>query len=380
MQEPRGTKREEFEEVLKLVNYVFRESRNEPPNMGKWYPLIFNYNNLENMRIVLEDGKVVSHIGISESKIIVYGCTTKLGSIGSVCTHPEYRGRGLASLLLKDAMEKLDRDGVDIMLVSGGRGLYRRAGCVEAGIIYEFRVPQDKLKCFNFSDVELFPYKEEYLEEIVKLYQEEPVRFHRSLEDFRMILSTGAAMNRKAQTLLIRKDERILGYLVSQLPTQEGERKVSYIAEYSGARGAILDAIGSLFDRYGVQELILSVPFYDEEFVYLCQRMGLDWTTKNIPGHTVKIINLPRLMERFCSYLQERLGKKEADLVKFAQEGDSFIIQLGKEQAVLDQKMFTQIVFGNKEPKVALKVSEKISKILRSIFPLPLVWPGLNYV
>ena len=87
MEGPRGTKKEEFDQVLKLANYVFRQSNNLP-DMEKWYPLLFNDDNLENMRIILEDNRPVSLIGISEAEITVYGCRTKIGSIGSVCTYP----------------------------------------------------------------------------------------------------------------------------------------------------------------------------------------------------------------------------------------------------------------------------------------------------
>ena len=49
MEEPRGTRKEELNQVIRLVDCVFRESSNGPPSMEKWYPLLLNDDNLENM-------------------------------------------------------------------------------------------------------------------------------------------------------------------------------------------------------------------------------------------------------------------------------------------------------------------------------------------
>jgi len=381
MEGPRGTKKGEFNQVLKLVNYVFRESSNRVPNMGKWYPLLFNEDNLENMRIIIEDNKPVSHIGISECEITVYGCKTKIGSIGSVCTYPEYRKRGFASLLLEDSMKKLNEDEVDIMLVSGGRGLYKRAGCIEAGRVYNFKILENELEKFNTQQVEILPYKEEDLENIVKVYQRESVRFFRSLEDFERILNTGAAMDREAEILTIHKEDNFSGYLAVQPPEKGKGKRVSKIAEYSGVRGAIVNAVRCVFDRYDIQELNFNIPFYDEELIYMFKKMGFTSTMGNIPG-TIKIINFLRLMKRFRPYIEERLGKKKADLLKFSQEGDKFTIRFNQDQFNTDVSKLTQIVFGTYDgrEREMMPKEGKMAKILKTIFPLPFIWPGLNYV
>jgi len=49
---------------------------------------------------ILLDGDTISHVGIREREIVVYGCRTKIGSIGGVATEPEYRNRGLATRLI----------------------------------------------------------------------------------------------------------------------------------------------------------------------------------------------------------------------------------------------------------------------------------------
>ena len=382
MEEPRGTRKEEFNQVIELVDYVFRESSNGPPSMEKWYPLLFNDDNLENMRIIREDGRLVSHLGISESEIAIYGCKTKIGGIGAVCTHPEYRKRGFASLLLEDGIKKMDKDGIDIALVSGERNLYIRAGCLEVGRVHKFRIFGNDLKSFDTEKVEVFSYQEENLENIVQVYQKEAVRFFRSLEDFKRILTTGAAMDREAEILTVHKGDEFLGYLAIQTPGgKEGEKRIGQVVEYSGTREAIMDAVRCVFERYSLQELTFNVPFHDSEFIYLLSQKNLISLSESIPG-LVKIINLSRLMDRLGSYIEERLGRKKRDSLKFEQQGTRFSISINQEQFNTDVKRLTQIVLGrrDKKEKEMIPREGEIGKVLVDIFPLPFVWPGLNYV
>lgn len=382
MEEPRGTRKEEFNQVIKLVNYVFRESSNRPSNMEKWFPLLFNDDNLENMRIMCEDDRPVSHLGISESEIAIYGCKTKIGSIGSVCTHPEYRKRGFASLLLEDSMKKMDKDGVDIVLVSGGRNLYKRAGCVEAGRVHKFRISGSDLKRLNTRKVKVFPYQERNLKNIVGVYQKEAVRFLRPLEDFKRILTTGVAMDREAEILTVHRANEFLGYLAIQIPGEKkSEARIGQVVEYSGVREAIIDAVRCVFERYTLQELTFNVPFHDSEFIYLLNQKNLASLMENIPG-VIKIINFPRLMDRLGPYIEERLDRKKMHSIKFEQQGDRASISINQEQFNTDTRRLTQIVLGryDKKEKEMMAKEGEIGKVLTDIFPLPFVWPGLNCV
>ena len=382
MEGPRGTKKEEFNQVIKLVNYVFRESSNRPSNMEKWYPLLFNDDNLENMRIIWQDDRPVSHLAISESEMAIYGCKTKIGSIGAVCTHPEYRKRGFASLLLEDGMKKMNEDGADILLVSGELSLYKRAGCVEAGRVHKFRISGSDLQSFDTQKVKVFPYEERSLENIVQVYQKEAVRFLRSLEDFKRILTAGAAMDREAEILTVHRANEFLGYLAIQIPGEKkGEARIGQVVEYSGTRGAIIDAVRCVFERYTLQELTFNVHFHDSELIYLLNQKNLTSLIENIPS-LIKIINFPRLMHRLGPYIEERLGRKKIDSIKFEQQGDRASISINQEQFNTDTRRLTQIVLGryDKREKEMMPKEGEARKVLVDIFPLPFVWSGLNYV
>ncbi len=84
------------------------------------------------VQVLCHQGVPVSKIGIYHSRVSVYGSHLRVGSIGGVCTHPDYRGLGLATRLLDYCTRKLTDEGARLMLISGVRGLYTRAGCVTA--------------------------------------------------------------------------------------------------------------------------------------------------------------------------------------------------------------------------------------------------------
>ena len=145
-------------------------------------------DDITNLDIILEDGQSISHVGMKEREFIIYGCRTMIGCIGGVATKSDYRERGLATRLMKRAIQKIDEDKGDVMLVSGGRDLYRRRGCIPAAVTNKFLVTRTDAEKLGSSDIQLIPYAEDSLLDIVNIYQKEPVRFHRHLAEFRALL------------------------------------------------------------------------------------------------------------------------------------------------------------------------------------------------
>src|SRR6266542_3139602 len=93
---------DELFELVDLMNRVFRGGR--PGDMGEEYPLVFEAENSEHLRVArAEGGKLVSHVGICIRDSSLLGAPVRVASIGAVGTDPEHRGKGLASALMADA-------------------------------------------------------------------------------------------------------------------------------------------------------------------------------------------------------------------------------------------------------------------------------------
>jgi len=367
---PRGTREEELGEVVKLVNYVFRESSNYLPTMQEEFSFLFRPENRENLRIMLVGRKVVSHLGIFFQEIIIRGTRLKVGSIGAVATHPRHRGKGLATQLLKDAIEKLSRDGADLMLVSGDRGLYRRAGCSPVGKMYQFIISSFQLKHFQRQDVKAFSYSEENLEKLIRIYQQEPVRFHRPRNNFRIYLNVSRLLKERysleklfffQETLLITEGEEPVGYLIFRPLRTE---KQIEIIEYAGTRQALPGSLYHIFQNYPGYNLLFPVPEYDRELLLILKRENIPFNiTACPPGHTLRIINFPQLMGKIQPLMEEWWGENH-----FAFRWDERTGQFS------DVASLTGAIFGVPD------CQETPFYLRREFFPLPFPNPGLNYV
>lgn len=132
---PRGARREELPEIIGLSNRVFYPDGRV--RMERVLPMLFANANVRNLRILVDESKVVAMAGMVISDLTMDEIRVRAACIGSVCTREEHRGRGLAAALMEDAVSHAASRGACLALISGGRGLYRRMGCVDAGL---FRV------------------------------------------------------------------------------------------------------------------------------------------------------------------------------------------------------------------------------------------------
>ena len=106
MDGPRACKIQEFDQVISLINMVFREDSDQ--DIVSDYPLVFNRPMADYMRIVKVDGKVVSHVPVAPREIVAGNDRFIVGIISPTVTHPKYRHRGYGSLCLRDCVKIME--------------------------------------------------------------------------------------------------------------------------------------------------------------------------------------------------------------------------------------------------------------------------------
>ena len=341
-------------------------------------------DNIVNLDVVLDDAHSISHVGIKERELIIYGCKTIVGCIGGVATKSDYRQKGLATRLMNRSIQQINHDQGDIMLVSGDRDLYRRQRCFPAAPMYRIRVTRSDAEGFDGSNIRLVPYNQEYLLHAISIHQKEPVRFHRDMQEFRVMLErrTPAPFWTRTEVFMLIDGDDVLGHIVIQEPRDDrrGKGSVRAIAEYAGVRSAIAGSIKLLFNRYKMEELLFFAPEHESEFLHILHQMGIYGEKRNLGGHTFRIINLPRLMDRFTPYIEERIGRDSARSLSFARESGKFTITYKQECLELDDESLVALIFGTShgiEGEVISRSGE-MGELLQALFPLPFLWPGLN--
>lgn len=331
------------------------------------------------LQIICHQGQPVAQISITHSQVDVYRSPLHVASIGGVCTHPDYRGRGLGTQLLAYCARKLRDNGARLMLISGGRGLYLRAGCVAAGMFEYFALKPRRVRS-ELKEITVRPATEADAPLCASLYQAEAVRFVRRVGDF-----AGHFRHREeypeAEDWIVEVAGRPAAYLFLRVPWEYIHRRdagVREVSEYAGSRVALASALPVLMAKHSLQGLRLFVPFQDVDFALLLRRQQVTGERVPLPGHTMRIVDFPGLMADLRPYVEGRLTEDLQYGLHFEQEGDAYAIARGQERLDLDGAAMTRLVMGTPGGEMPA-CPEALGKGISALFPLPSFLPGLNY-
>ena len=415
--------REELTEKDLLASYV-------PPRRG-------------GVQVLSHRGVPVSQIGIYHSQVNLYGCPLRIASIGGVCTHPDYRGLGLATRLLETCVHNLVAEGARLMLVSGARNLYTRLGCVAAqdfeAIVLKPTFPKgaiDSQPAYSPASPVYSPaYSPATFGKIfslrpataadaslcARLYQSEAVHFVRRVEEFAEHFSRLEEFPR-AEDWVVESQGQPVAYMFLGVPwellffpkraiqpipnAESGLRITDYglritdcgvreVVEYAGSRTALVAGLAQAVVQSNLVELRLLIPRQDLDLLQLLRVQGLTGDPTPLIGHSMRVVNLPGLMSDLRPYVKARLTKEQRRGLRFEQEGDRCVIVRAHERLELDTATTTPLVMGSLAPPgVLTRITGQpgllgtgvlagstgvLAGILSALFPLPSFLPGLNY-
>ncbi|MCG3179319.1 MAG: hypothetical protein BIFFINMI_01653 [Phycisphaerae bacterium] len=144
---PRAASADDLEDLLELVERVFRTSLDLGPTMELEFPLLFSPANAANLFIVRDGGRVVAHAGLLIRSIVADPACRPLsaGCIGAVCVDSDHRGRGLGEAVTRACIARARDAGCHLALISGVGGIYARCGAGPVVPVRRFLVDRYKL-------------------------------------------------------------------------------------------------------------------------------------------------------------------------------------------------------------------------------------------
>jgi predicted N-acetyltransferase YhbS len=105
------------------------------------YPLVFEPGRAGRIVALVEHGVARSACAILRRDLVVAGEVLPAGLIGSVATDPAWRGRGLATRVLREAERRLRQDGAELaFLWADDAAFYHRLGWREVGVEHDWVV------------------------------------------------------------------------------------------------------------------------------------------------------------------------------------------------------------------------------------------------
>lgn len=367
MEGPRSLRPDEMPSLAKLVDTVFMEGREGA--MGAHFPALFDERNARNCLVFADGARVVSHVGMLYRWACIDGCSVRVACIGAVSTYDEYRGQGLATRLFEHARAQAVEDGMDFMMISGDRTLYRRPGAVHVGIDWIVRIDRAQAEAWRLPGIELGPFREEDIPGCQALHAQRSARFVRPLEDWIHLRRGARADARDVRTTLVWCRGTLCGYYV--VPTTKDET-VTDVVEFAGEPYALAAALGPLMERRGLQSIILRLQRGDVVLRGLFERDGVPLERKRTDG-TLLILNFSQLVERLHPIVEARTREDVASRITMTEANGVFRFQAPDAEIATDRPGAARVLFGHPE-------EAELPGMLGSVLPFPTLWYGINYV
>lgn len=376
---PRSVRADELEQLSELVDSIFLGR--DDGTMFEQFPRLFAAERLERMRVVAVDGRLVAHVGMLLESASILGCPLGIATIGAVCCLQEQRQNGFATALMLDSVGLARAAGVPLMMISGGRGLYRRLGAAGAGSNPRWDLPVDQLPPADPA-LELATVAPGRGQAALRLHQAEPVRWRREEHDFDLMLACGVVACRLGSTHLVRRGGVPVAAVTVSIrrDPQHGTARL-LVAETAGSRPAVLGVLPRLAAQYEATHVRWAGYPTDAALADLALAHG--WPTA-WDGHegTLKILDWPRLLADLRPLLADRVGAATLDSLRFQPEDDGLklarlTVHRGDESLCLEGDAIVRLVFGSHQPLDP--PASPLEDLLRRAFPVPLPLYGLNY-
>ena len=384
MEGPRACRPDEFASLRQLADTVFRPNEGDL-SMFDEFPTLFAPENSERLRVVSDSGRIVSAINYVVRPVTIYGNLVHVASLGGVCTYEECRGRGLATALLADSFVKMREESADVVLISGGRGLYLRAGCTPGGREVACRLDRAALGQLDApGSAVLAEAADEHVPSLIAIHQREPARYVRSPWDWRQFLSicrleragTPAPFGVR-RCWLITAGERAVGYVVVEF-TRDVTAPSAHVVEYAGARRMVFAAVRLLAEKYDLRHATGSVLPEDVEALGILASVGADTKRRMLSGHTLSVLH-DRVLDCFRPWLSERVGRSAAEQMRLeCADGNWSLVRGDTRVPVGGVDRLNAVLFG--DGLEDLGHSNASLGVWRQALPLPWVLPGMNYI
>ena len=280
----------EHADFLQLVNAEIRPDRAKTTAWDD-FPLILAPENREFQLVCRDDdGRLAGCIaGLVRSFSTTCG-DMEVAGIGSVVTHPDFRGKGLSSALQNEMLELLRGKNIPLaVLWSDQPEIYAGRGFVAAGWEIHAEIKKSftgDLEASRFTCREFQPGD---VAAVQALYAAHPLRTHRLDGD------SAALYNMPGTRGLVLCSEA--GRVEAALFCGKGADFPDYVTEWNGAPDPVLTLLGEAARRGWANRVL--IPAGEEELVNLLVDQGAGWVT--FPSGLWKILDPEGLAAQVAS-------------------------------------------------------------------------------
>lgn len=366
---PRPARLEEREDLIGMVNLIFRIAAGREPTIGRDWPHVYTPSNLENVMVVSDPsqgGKVVASTGVWASETRVGDAILRVGGINCVGTLQEYRRHGLGSQVMQAAQARMSElDCHAGLLVTGIMNWYRKLGWEEAGGVRSYRLNRGNIgllpplatgiRC-RFATVNETVNEEaeedEVAAQVVRLRNQDRLGATRTLEGFRQLY----AARRSPQIVLAESEGVAIAYILV---------RENLVLEWGGNAQSIAALVRIYFETLddpetstsqrneagrpaALQNLTLMTPTWQHPLLTLLDAVRLPYATEYLG--MLFVVDPRRILDAYA-----------LSSVKVERVGNEFVLEYKGERAQFTRNQLAKLFFG----------PERISNFATDLFPLP---------
>ena len=379
---PRACQASEFEEVIALINQVFRAGTNQ--DIRTDYPLVFNHSKMEYMRILKVDGVVVAHVPVWLREAVVGDDRLRIGIICPTVTHPDYRRRGYATLCLQDCIRIMEEEGSPVSVLwtlEATFPFYQQSGWEVVGSqgwLYQLRPEEHELfESAPFDIVQYDPKNADSFNAMMNFHNAAPHRIARSIEEYRALFSLPQTM-----TFLAMNGGEMVAYLMFG----EGVNKPGLIEGGGDVEGLETLVRHVLLERAADSEIQVLLPLIPSSLGQLIEekKPGSGRPIEEAKGvgyQMMRVNSLEKLLRQIENHIRSRSAGLRGEVCLVCRETDEAVtlkfcdgdVDLSTERlaeaVVLTRRQLTQLIFGAPPAAKPVEYSGVTGEILQTIFP-----------
>ncbi|MAE63371.1 MAG: hypothetical protein CMJ18_03790 [Phycisphaeraceae bacterium] len=380
IQGPQGCAREDLDGVLELMNSILRAGSEQ--NLATDYPLVYRQENLDHHRIMKAGRHVVADVPFIVWPVEHEGCRFRVGIISATGTHPDFRDRGLGLKCLRNCLQCMDRQGIELSVLwtmvptfrfynRGGYQAVQDQGCV-------FRLTRNQARWFKDHGESIVTHdaaNPRHLNAIQRLRGAEPEGMTRD-DDRAAVLH---ALPKLTTHVALRRDEPVAYLVHSTAPNKPG------VVEAAGDEAALETIVHRIL--VGAQsEAAIRVfrPLSDSSLLRLLDRVCHSEREPCFEGTMFRINDASGFFRAILPWLRTRHGgRSESFSFTVSESNETVSIDFAKGDAILgDQQRdphfemsrlnLTSAVFGP-HPCRPYDVPEPFSSLFPFHFPISIL-------
>jgi GNAT superfamily N-acetyltransferase len=258
---------------------------------------------------IQNNDEIASHVAFLEREFQHPFLRMRIGLIGSVATHPKYRGRGYATRLVKQACAELKKRGCVISLLwSDQPDFYLPLGFYRSGREQDLRFSPKLTRAVSGVVRPMDFDKDAHL--IWRLYQKQSCRLDRSLEEQKKLLKIP-----NAKVFVSEKDDVLTSYIV----VNKGVDFTDFIHEWGGEISEVQRNISYCQRQFFADKPLTLIAPGDLDISILRQISEEKWD--GVLG-LIKVLDKNMLLSTYMNYLKtkkiEHVWSKDKDSILFS--------------------------------------------------------------